>query len=211
MADNVESRLIDPVTLCSMGIRAQLLTGFFRQWLTQHFSEKNNIEAPSLRSLLWKNVDSTNILIESATRWNPRLTEKRPAIIIHRNDLSPHAKLSIANKIHGGADLTGAEHYATLVAGSHTLFCISSLGEEAEIIGGEVQRDLKQFADQIREAMQLHRFEWVGTGSPKPLEEAKQNFVVPVTFAYIYEEHWQVMENAPHLKRVVFNVNKLMP
>lgn len=211
MADTPESRLLDPKTLCSIGLRAQLMTGFFREWLTRHFSDEMTIEAPSLRSMLWKQIDSSKLVIESATRWHPRKTEGRPAILIHRNDLNPAQKLSIANKLHGNIDLTGAEHYAILEAGSHTLFCISPLGEEAEIIGGEVTRDLRQFSDKIREAMNLHRFEWAGTGSPKVLEEAKQNFVVPVTFAYVNEEHWSLIPHAPYLKRIVFNIDMFMP
>ena len=151
-------------TLCSIGPRALLMTGFFREWLTVHFSQEANIEHPELRSKLWSTLDSSKILIESITRFHPTMTEKRPAVIIKRNDWTLQHR-GIGDLMQGGMDLDGASHYETFVAGSHTLFCLSPVAGEAEILGAEVYREFNQFSAAIRESMGLLRFQVAGVGS----------------------------------------------
>lgn len=187
--------------LCSMGPRPHIVTGFLRQWFIQHFSKESFIEHPEVRGLLWKAADSSDLEIESITRWKPSTTEKRPAIIISRNDWKV-LRLGIDDRMMGVRSLTGIEHYATYLEGSHTLFCLSSKPTEAEILAAEVYREMIQFGPIVREELDLKRFVVVGVGKLFELEEARENFAVPVTVAYAIEERWKLIPHAPFLKRI---------
>lgn len=195
-------------SLCSIGMRTYLMTGFLREWLIDHFAS-GKLEHAELRSLMWKaNPLDSNILIQSVTEWNPKESGKRPEIVIRRNDLT-NERLSIGDKLHGTFDLTGQDHYSTMEVGSHTLFCGSKLPQEAEILSMEVARDLRQFGPSIREELDLRRFRVLGVGSLRQLEEASQTYSVPVTVAYAYEESWILHRHAPFLKRI--NIKKMLP
>ena len=192
--------------LCSLGPRPHIITGFLRQWLISHFSKETRIEHPELRGKLWKAIGTeTEIEIESITRWKPETTEFRPSIIIARNDWKI-LRFGINDQMMGERwDFTGIEHFAAYLEGSHTLFCISSVATEAEILGAEVYREMMQFGPKIREELDLKRFVVVGVGKLFELEEARSNYAVPVTVAYGIEERWQLIPHAPFLKRIVLS------
>ena len=69
-------------SICSLGMRPLLMTGFLRQNLMEHFAEKDQIEDGSLKDYLWKSSADSSILIESITRWKPNEAAARPALII---------------------------------------------------------------------------------------------------------------------------------
>ncbi len=194
--------------LCSLGPRPHIVTGFLRQWLIGHFSVAGQIEHPELRGKLWKAVGTeTEIEIESLTRWKPETTEFRPAVVIGRNDWKV-LRLGIDDRMMGETGWTpdiGTDHYAAYLEGSHTLFCISSLATEAEILGAEVYREMMQFGPLVRQELDLKRFAVVGVGKLFEIEEARSNYAVPVTVAYGIEERWKLVPHAPFLKRIVLS------
>ncbi len=192
--------------LCSLGPRPHIVTGFLRQWLIAHFSKETQIAAPELRGKLWSQVRTeTGIEIESITRWKPATTEFRPAVIIARNDWKV-LRLGIDDRMMGSTwDNRGVDHFASYLEGSHTLFCISSEGTEAEILGGEVYKEFMHFGSKVREELDLKRFVVVGAGKLFELEEARGNYAVPVTVAYGLEESWQLIPHAPFLKKIVLS------
>ena len=188
--------------LCSLGApRPHAMTGFFVNWFQQHFSAEAGIEAAQLRSLLWAAVDSSNLEVESITRWKPQTTGKRPAIIVSRNDWKV-LSLGIDNRMMGVATKDGVQHYAAYLEGSHTMFCLYSKATEAEIISAEVYREMMQFGPRIREELEVMRFGAVGVGKIFEVEEATQNFAVPVTVCYALEERWRLIPQAPLLKKI---------
>ena len=188
-------------SLCSLGPRPIVVTGFLRQWFIQHFSTANNIEHPELRSLLWTAMPDTPIDIESITRWKPSTTEKRPAIVIARNDWKV-LRLGIDDRMMGYRSADGVEHYAAYYSGSHTLFCLSGKPMEAEILAAEVCREMIQFGPTVRKELDLMRFLVVGVGKLFEVEEARENFAVPVTVAYSLEDRWRIIPHAPFLKKI---------
>jgi hypothetical protein len=130
-------------TLCSLGWRPIMITGLVRDLMIRHFSTPANIEEADLRSVLWHDLPSTGILIESIHRWRGDLVEKRPAVIVKRN-AQQNVRLGVADRL--GADEQGHLSYQTFWVGSHTLFCIHGSGASVEILATEVQRELTQFA-----------------------------------------------------------------
>ena len=189
---------------CSIAPRPHLMTGFFREWFKHHFADVSNIEARQLRGLLWSAMPATKILVESITQWKPENTEKRPAIIIKRNDWSVQ-RVGIDDRLMGSVPLTGERYYATYLTGTHTLFCLAGSGTQAEILAGEVYREMIQFGPVIRHELDLMRFAVAGVGGLFELEEARQNYAVPVTVTYAVEERWQLTPYAPTLKKVVLS------
>lgn len=191
-----------PSALCSLLPRPLLLTGFFRDILMRHFAERDQIEAPELQQLIWQQGEQTNILIESIHRWVPELTERRPAVVIKRNAYTNRRRGIGDRQQLPSADTFGNPHYATFWVGSHTLFCIGGSGAQAELLATEVQRELTEFGPVIRRTLNLHRFQVTEVGAIAELEEATENFVVPVTVGYAYEQVWSLAKQAPTLRTV---------
>jgi len=191
-----------PSSICSLLPQDYALTGYLRNILLQHFYAATTIEEPDLRHLIWRDRDSTDILIESILAWTPQMTQRRPGIIIKRNDTDYHP-LGIGGDLRMmPSDTLGHEHYVRAWVGSHTLFCISKNGPQAELIAAEVKRELSGFADKIARFVDLKRFRVLKVGAPGELEESAEHFVVPVTVGYAYEERHVVREQTPTLHAV---------
>jgi hypothetical protein len=189
-------------TLCSTMPRPLLMTGFFRDMLMQGFADADHIEQPDLKRLIWRQDETTNILIEAIHRWRPELTEHRPGVIIKRNAYTSQ-RMGIADRLQASAaDKRGDPHFETFWVGSHTLFCIGGSGSQADLLGAEVQRRITGFSEVIRSSLMLHRFLVTEIGAVSELEEATENFVVPVTVGYAYSERWKNLQQAPRLNTI---------
>lgn len=194
--------------LCALGMMPHVITGFLRDWLTNRFSDPDNIETEQLRGMLWKATQPTGILIESITRWKPEATEKRPAIIIKRGNWT--SSRLVLNDSAGMGDINlGSQRYGRLMTGSHTLFCISNSGVQSEIISGEVFKDLNTYGLVIANILNLVKFEAVELGELFQLEEAKENYAAPIVIQYTGQEVWTVAQQGPILKRV--NLSSYLP
>lgn len=197
----------DPLSaLCSLGTRPTLITGYLRQWFMAHFSVAARIENPQLRSKLWnENRLQTEIEVEDVLRWKPSTTEFRPALLIARNDYKV-LRFGIDDRMMGTDwDARGVAHHAGFLEGSHTVFAVSNLPAEAELLGGEVYRELHQFGPTIREELDLKRFAVGMFGKAFEIEEARGNYAVPVPVGCAAEETWQILPHAPFLKRIVIS------
>jgi hypothetical protein len=200
----------DLSSLCSMMNRPIVMTGLFRDVLIRHFSSDTHIEEPDLKHLIWKPGEDTGILIESVHRWRPETTERRPAIIVKRNAYQ-NERRGIGDRRMGPiVDQEGSDHYVTFWKGSHTLFCIGGTGAQAEILSTEVQRELTEFGPELARTLGLMRFQVTEIGAVGELEEAQENFVVPVTVGYAYEERWITKLQGPRLNTVSLSLIKQM-
>ena len=192
----------DPSSLCSLLPRAVTLTGVFRDILTRHFIAPTQIENPILRDLIWKNTDDTGILIESVHNWKPSTTEKRPAVIVKRNAYQNRPRGIGDLRMGPHTDKEGFEHFVTYWEGSHTLFCLGGSGAQADLLGAEVQRHMMQFKSPIQVSLDLLSYRVLQAGPVAELEEAQENFVVPITIGYAYEERWVVKPQVPLLSNI---------
>ncbi len=185
--------------LCSLMMRDLLLVGTLRDHLTRHFARPTYIEEPDLRHLIWQPGEATNILIETNHRWRPELTEARPAVIIKRNDFE-NQRIGAFGEALQGPDKYGDVHYNTFWVGSLTLFCMGGSGEQAELLGTEVQRDLTEFGPVIAKSLGLKRWQVVRRGAVGKLREAKDIWATPVVLAVAFDERWIIIQNAPKLR-----------
>lgn len=196
-------------SICSSGQRPLLMTGAFVQWLRQHFIDANNLEDPDLNQentkFNWSsNLANTGIIIESYTRFNPLHIEHRPALIVKRNKLQ-HVRLGVDNRYIGGAANANSTDYSNAWAGSHTIFVLSGEGAECEKLTAEVYREINQFAPIMRHALNLAKIELSEIGDMHVLEEATDNYVVPITVAYSFFEAWTLTPIAPPTRAVKIN------
>jgi hypothetical protein len=199
---------------CQLGPRPLVVTGWFKYWLQGHFGSAATMEstAPSIVRNLWKpNNLQTKIAIESVTAWTPELTEHRPAIIIKRNGWK-RIRLGIDDRMMGTQAPSAQNQYCNLWQCSHTLFCITGEGAETELLAAEVFRELNEFGPVVRQILDLMRFEVMEVGEVMKLpQNARENFVVPITVAYAYREDWEVISEAPFLKRFVIDLATFQP
>jgi len=195
MAPRFDSTRVN--SLCELGPRPLVMQGWLRLWLTGHF-QKANLEDQdqTIQKMLWRPDATTGIMIESNTRWVPELTELRPAVILKRGAWR-RIRLGIADRMLGYFQIDGQEVYANLWQGSHTLFC-----GEVEKLAAEVYRELNEFGPAFREVLNLMRFEVTEVGEIMILEEARQNFVVPVVVAYAFTEQWHLNREVPVMRRI---------
>lgn len=185
--------------LCSKGWRPILLTGLLRDLLTRHFQARL-IEDEDLRDLIWhEEAKQTKILIESIHRWRGELVEFRPAILVKRNSYQ-NMRLGIGDRV--GADERGQVRYSTFWVGSHTVFCIHGTGAGCEILATEVQRELTEFAPEVRKTLGLKKWSVTEVGAISEVEEARESFVVPVTVGWAYEQNWTLELESPKLRRI---------
>ena len=202
-----EDRTTRISSLCSFNQRPLLMSGLMKQLLIDHFANPDNIEHVEFRNRVWKQKQcDSGILIEIAPTWNPITTEKRPAIIIKRNDWTNIKRGSLGNV--SGATPEGNKKYTKFMKGSHTLFCICKKWAEAEILGAEVYRHFMHYGDVFRQYFNLMMFELVQIGQPHEIEECEEHWTVPVTVSYAWEETWILRQAAPRLK--VFRVSSLL-
>lgn len=195
-------------SLCSLGMRPHLMTGILRHYVGEHFATRGNTDDVALRDLLWRAKGVGNILIESITRWKPDELGMRPAVIIKRNDCRPE-RLFPDDQY--GSTPQADPTFLNLMHGSHTLFCISKSGEEAEILAAEVNQQLEGFAHLIRQNLSLARFVPAGLGQLFEIEEATESYAVPVNVAYAYQNSWTIHEHAPRLRHVELKASLLAP
>ena len=189
-------------SVCATQPRRLIVTGVFIDIMRQHFADPALLDEAHLQNLVWRPDDTTGILIESVTKWVPRLTEKRPAIIVKPNSMT-NVRLGLNDQRQGPpVDAQGNKHFSTFWTGSHTLFAIGNSGAQAEILASEIQRQLTGFADEIRRSIGLQQFRVLELGPISELEEAIETFTVPVTVGYAYGENWITRQQAPRIKRI---------
>ena len=212
-----ENRVKKVSALCSYGMRPHVMTGLLRQLLVDHFADVQNIEDPKVRRQIetlgaWQPVENglnqSSILIESITRWNPNNADKRPAVLIKRNDWR-WMRQTIGDKA-GENPYTGSTSYMGFWEGSHTLYCLAQNGAETEFLTTEVVRFLVTFSPLIRDQMDLMRFLVSSVGGIGEVQEVIQWYAVPVTVSYVAEESWELRPYVRRLKRIVFKASDLM-
>lgn len=185
--------------LASLGYSPLLITGLLRDHVITRFASPAQIEEPDLRPFVWRDSVATGILVESIHRWRGELTEKRPAVIIKRNQMQ-NQRVGIADRAH--TDGRGNQTYTTFWVGSHTLFCLHGTGAGAELLATEVQRQVTRFAPVLTECLGLYRCQVTEVGAVQEIEEAKEGFAVPVTCGWAYHESWVLLHEALPLRKI---------
>jgi hypothetical protein len=182
--------------------------------LIRHFSSADELRSEDLKQFIWKPGADSGILIESVYRWRGDLVEKRPAILVKRNAYRQR-RLGMQDEVMGvGTDETLFENergahslYTVNWMGSHTIFCIHGTGASCEILASEVVDELTVFTPAIRQQLMLQDFQVSEVGEISELEEATENYVIPITVGWVYNKTWQLQLESLPLRRVVQDIN----
>lgn len=203
-----------PSALCSTGFTPQIMTGTLVQLVRQHFADRQNLADPILRAqprgeagnFLWTPDNATHmgLEIESVTRFDPKRAEKRPAVFVRRNSWQPR-KIGINNQVLGRPLVSGQRMFTMLMLGSHTLFCLAGEAGEIENLAYEVASMLVTSGPILREALYLTQFAVAEIGGIGKIKEASNNYAVPITVSYAFENTWQMHQHVPLLKTIGMN------
>lgn len=181
--------------LCASMPRPLLVTGIFVKWLRLHFSRPDYIEQELLRGDIWsEDISMTKIIIDTVYRYNAAQVEGRPGIFVKRGPWKVLRYGIDDRKMHimGGAGDTPTR-YNVMYQGSHTLFCIAGEAAEVELLATEVYREFVEFGPVARMVFNFLRFTVTDIGEPSILEEATENFVVPIVISYGMQDVWQLL------------------
>jgi len=181
---------------CSFGPRPLIMDGIFCELLKQHFSQPSTIEAEELATRIFNELASENeILVEEATVWTPKQTQRRLAVIVSQNGWKS-VKRGTLDNVHGTTP-EGFRKFMKMWRGSHTLFAIASEGGEAKILAAEVYRYFNFFGPQFRAYFGLMMFELADVGKPVRIEEWDEHWGIPITIAYGWADEWTLKPEAP--------------
>lgn len=184
------------------------MTGFIKQFLAQHFCDTDNILNAAIRDDMiarggYSASNPNSLLIEALERWlQGQSSESRPALLIksHQWDFT---RVGIGDSA-GGDVWTGAEHFQATWHGSHTVFAFAANGREAQDLATEIALVFLFYSRVIERELGLTRFVPVSIGEISAVKESKENYAVPVTVAYVVTTAWELVPDAPRLKRIVF-------
>jgi hypothetical protein len=188
-------------SLETTGLGGYYITGIFISLLRYFFGEAGQIGYPELRERIWKpDIKDTKILIESVAAWKPQDIQRRPAIMVKRGQ-----QTLLKNTIGDGqvqSLLPTLDTYQEFWQGSHTIFALGRTEGEAEILADEIGLAISQFSPKLRSDFKLLRLRLLEYSTVNQLEEDKQYYVVPLTFAYGYVRYWTLQAELPVMKTV---------
>ena len=217
-------------SICTTRHPANIMTGVILRLLQEHFANADNLEynglnefadqaglivKRQLQEYIWDaDTTRTQIQIQPVWLWNTEDIQRRPALYVKRNRLTPQRIAIDDGGMHvksvkdesGRVVRVEGRYYTQMVMGSHTVFVVAQSGAEAELLGQEVFNHLMMFGPAIRSDMKLHRFQVVENGEVSLLEEFNDNFVVPIVASYAFFWAWRIQEVAPWLKSLAVDV-----
>lgn len=191
---NITVDFSDISYICEHMPQPLLATGLFVQWMRMHFSEEDRIEQTFMKDYIWSSdISTTRIVIDSVFKFNAAQTESRPGIFVKRNPWKV-IRMGIDDRKFPKAQIEPIpiERYNTFYQGSHTLFCVAGESAEVELLATEVYRELVQSGPRARSTFNFLKFQVSEIGEPAILEEATENFVVPIVVTYGGQDMWQI-------------------
>ncbi len=178
-------------SLCNIYYTPRLITGMVIDTLRQHYADNELIEEKNLKDAIFKNNDSTDILIQEVSDWRPQNTQKRPAIIVARGRIEKSKeKRSIGNRLHLEPDT-----FAAVFTGSLDLFCIANTGAQAELLATDVYKNLLYFSSFYKSTLNLAWWDLDYIEKISKIEEAQEHYCVPVRMDFGYYDIWRIAKN----------------
>lgn len=185
--------------VCELMPKRLLVTGILVKWMQNKFSDEDKIVSEFLKEAIWtSNIETTAILIDTVFRYDPAQTETRPCIAVKPGTITVVRRgiddRMMVNQPNPNCDTNEIKptKYNTFLQGSATLFCIAGNSAEVEILSDEVLKEMIQFGPTARKEFGFMRFVAHELGEPSILEEATENFVVPVVVSYVMQDIWQI-------------------
>lgn len=194
----------------AMGPTPYLFDKYLVRVLRNAFSDPTKLQHQELRSLMWKAQYSESVIdIEGLYNWKPSTTGRRPAITVKRDNWTSQ-RLGINDEAQGGFEMDGAGTFEKLWMGSHTIFAISTLPDESDLLAHEIQRFLDGFSSVIRAELDMKRVTVAAIGELFEIKEYRQSYATPVTLAAAASDKWKVIEQAPLFNSAALDMTQLL-
>lgn len=202
---------VDDSALASLPLKGSLITGMLLRLLESHFNDANNIKDDKLKAYLWADSDpsstplNTKIFIGLSEEYDAKNIEKRPALLVKRNEIGSQ-KVSLAGKAITHLETNGTyrgEHYLRMVSGTHLIICVADGSTAVDRMAEEVFYRLLEYGPSIKEDLKFSEFEPLGYG---PAEEFKvsgeKNYMVRISVKWATIHSWELLPISPILKKV---------
>ena len=199
--ETIADRYVDPRTFCRLRFSPMLATGVILGLLREHYGNPTAIVDPMLQRYVWRNDDTTHIMIETCTNEALTRIQMRPAILIRRNTIRPKRE-GLDDEIKKTGPEQSREYVVTL-HGSHTVFCLSGKPGHAEVLANETAIYLLQSAPLIRGSLCFKgEFKLEEIGQLGMVDGLGGQYVVPLTFSYVTDFAWSIAPDRPTLRHI---------
>lgn len=192
-------------SLCQRGMQRILLTGLFVSLLRDHFANiETGTEELDLVNYVWRDGPTTSILIETVYDFKPQSAGHRPALLVRAN--AKTNKRLVLNDLAAVKTETGRKQHTVQWIGSHTVLCLQGSGASADILANEAETLLQNWTQVLGPELGLDELRVLEVGEIGKLEEARENFVVPILIGWTYQHSWITEPEALPLRRLPINI-----
>lgn len=185
--------------ICELRKSCTVLYGIFTELarLVYHTTDGRLIGTPDV---LWDRK-KPSIWIDTELRWEDEHPEFRPAIYIQLSPLEfKEYNIGAGGKVLP-ADRFGTRHYEQKATGTVTFMHVASTVGEACALADNTEYELSMMQGPICDDFCFTNFVLAGrTPIEKLQDEASEKYASGVTFAYEFEESWDVTQESPILK-----------
>lgn len=199
--ETLADRFVDPRMFCRLRFSPILATGVLLGLLREHFGNPEAITDPMLYGCVWRNDETTGIMIETCANDVLSRIQMRPALLVRRNAVRTKREgLDDELKSLGGER---GRSFAVTVHGSHTVFCLCGKPGHADVLANETGMYLLQTAPLIRGSLCFRGdFRLEEIGELGRVEGLGGQYVVPLTFSYVTDFAWTIAPDTPPLRQI---------
>lgn len=198
-------------SLYSTGLKPVIVEGILLRLLKGLFARTDNLYSEQLRDYRWSKDDrTTKIWITPVYTWKVDTLQARPALVVKRNGWQLR-QLGIGAGQYTAVnwDMTdqtnrpmGHPECQVAIEGSSTIFVISKLPAECELLATEIFIHLVQNAELIKDEFDFKKFVVMEIGGLAKLDESEEYFIIPITVAYAALERWRLVKESPLFKGI---------
>lgn len=188
MSQNIDTIRKTPLVLT--GIILEILKSYFQQMGSQFKYQVNEL--------------NSKLIIEPSFKWNPEQCQNRPGIFVKREDITfgdPRAGMDDLHTIY-----PIQKKYATFGRSAWTIYCISKVPGEAEILSEKASDCLIAFAPLIRRDFRFISFGVSKIAPIGKMEESKEFWAVPIRLHSFFSESWDLSEEAVLIRDIYLKV-----
>ena len=185
--------------ICALRKTCTVLYGIFTELarLVYHTTDGRLIGTPDV---VWDRK-KPSIWIDTELRWEDQHPEFRPAIYVQLSPLEYKEFIPGFNGKITGADRFATRHYEMEVSGAVTFMHVASTIGEACSLADNTDYQFNLMQGPICEDFCFTRFLAAGrTPLEKLPDEASEKYASGVTFAYAFDDAWDVTQETPILK-----------
>ena len=213
---------VEPCSSFESGATPIMITGFIVRLLQYHFYDPGNIMHEMLKSYRWQPDCAKGIVqpdnsilrpihVGTSYEFTPGNVQQRPGLFVKREPMQTE-RIAVTEGDSGTITPTFPFRGKPLqkrLQGRYSIICISSKGEEADLLGEEVFYRMLHFQSLIRKEMRLGAFSVEGLGEVQTVDAdgGSRGFYTVVSLFWAMVYRWAMVPEAPILKRLNFITN----